>query len=93
MWAGDVQRSARDFAARCGRPIALTVELDEGSRLQVRELRTGPGEGFVTLRVGNGGEERELGVRLDRITGVELRVARDGESAFRVREGGVGFSA
>jgi hypothetical protein len=89
VWVADVHRSARDFARRRGDTnVALTVELVDGSRIPVGDLRAGPGEGFVTLSV----DDRELGVRLDRIAAIEL-VPTDGEErAFRVRGGDVGFA-
>jgi ribosome maturation factor RimP len=79
-----VHRSARDFARRHGDAIALDVELEDGRRLGVSELRSVRGETFVTLSV----DERELAVRLDRIVGVELTPARAGARRFRTREAG-----
>lgn len=93
IWVADVQRSARDFANRYDGAVGLTIELDDGRRVQARDLRAGPGEGFVTLRVAEGGLDRELGVRLDRTAGVELAPARNGEASFCVRKSGFGFDA
>lgn len=89
MWIADVQRGARELAQRCG-AVALTIELDDGRRLEVRDLRSGPGDGFVTFLLA---DERELGVRLDRLVGVELAPAAQNERAFRVRRRDVGFGA
>lgn len=89
-WVADVQRNARDFAQRHG-DVALSVELEDRRRLEVRELRSGPGAGFVTLTIGRETDERELSVRLDRIAGTELTRAGGGDSVFRVRGTGVGF--
>ncbi|HEY3181846.1 MAG TPA: hypothetical protein VGJ77_03350 [Gaiellaceae bacterium] len=89
VWVADVHRRARDFARRHGDAlIALTLELVDGSRVPVGDLQAGPGEGFVTLSL----DDRELGVRLDRIAAIELTLAGDEERAFRIRGGDVGFA-
>jgi len=91
VWVADLQRSAAEFARRHGGSVELTIELDEGRRVNARAIRPGPGEGFVTLRVAGDGEERELSVRLDRVLGVELASAKDDGTAFRIRRVDVGF--
>jgi hypothetical protein len=88
VWAADVHARARDLAGRRGSEVAVTIELDGGERVEVRELRAGPGEGFVTLGLG---DERELAVRLDRIARVDLTPTSDRARAFRPRGGAVGF--
>jgi hypothetical protein len=87
IWVADVQRAARELALRHGGAISLEVELEDGRRLAVAALRSGPGETFVTLCL----DDRELAVRLDRVAGVELARARHGQHVFRTRESGVGF--
>jgi hypothetical protein len=89
VWVADVRRSARDFARRHGdTSVALTVELVDGSRIPVGDLRAGPGEGFVTLSL----DDRELAVRLDRVASIEVAPAGAEGRAFRVRGGHVGFA-
>jgi hypothetical protein len=88
VWVADIRRSARDFAQRHGgASVALTLELVDGSRLPVADLRAGPGEGFVTLSLA----ERELGLRLDRIAAIELVPVGGDEHGFRIRGADVGF--
>jgi hypothetical protein len=84
-WVADVHRAARELAGRSGGGVAVAVELEDGRRLEAFDLRTGPGDGFVTLSL----DGSELAVRLDRVVGVEL--APTGEAHFRVRDAGFGF--
>jgi len=86
-WVADIHRSARDFA-RCKRAdVAITIEFADGRRVAARDLRTGPGEGFVTLCE----DARELSVRLETIRWVELAPVTAGGTPFRLRESGFGF--
>ena len=71
--------------------MTLTVELDDGRRIGVRDLRPGPGEAFVTFSFAADEGERELGVRLDHIVGVELAPAEGDGERFRFRRVDVGF--
>lgn len=91
IWVADLQRSAADFARRHGTSTTLTIELDEGRRIDVRDVRPGPGEAFATLSFTVDEGERELAVRLDRIIGVELAPAKDDSETFRFRRVDVGF--
>ena len=91
VWVADLQRSAADFARRHGDSVSLRIELDDGSGVEVRDLRPGPGHGFVTLGVADDGREREIAVRLDRVTGVELAPVKDPSKAFGFRRVDVGF--
>jgi hypothetical protein len=93
IWVADLQRSAADFARRHAGVITLTLELDDGRRVDARDVRPGPGEGFVTLRIFEGAEERELSVRLDHVAGVELAPSTEAGNAFRFRRVDVGFGA
>ena len=92
-WVADLQRAAADFARRHGGSIMLALELGDGRRLVAREVRAGPGEGFVTLRHTVDGEERELGVRMDRIAAVELAPAAGDAERFTYRRADVGFGS
>src|SRR5207247_2752199 len=75
VWVADVRRSARELARReNGAPVALTIELDDGTRVNARVLVAGPGEAFVTVSLA----DRELALRLDRIPPHELTRAPAG---------------
>ena len=91
VWVADLQRSAADLARRHGGSVSLTIELDDGRGIEVRDLRAGPGSGFVTLGVVDDQVEREIAVRLDRVAGVELTAAKENANAFRFRRVDVGF--
>jgi hypothetical protein len=92
VWVADLQRSAADFVRRHGgAAVVLTIELDDGRRLDARDVRPGPGDGFVTFLVAGDEDERELGLRLDRVAGIELAAAKDDAEAFRLRRVDVGF--
>jgi hypothetical protein len=89
-WVADLRRSVQLFAEEHGdAAVAVTFELDDGTRIGVRDLSAGPGEGFVSVRL----PERELAVRLDRIVAVEIAAATDSGDAFRLRGGRVGFAS
>ena len=93
VWVGDLQRNASEFAERHGGSVALVIELDDGRRVEVGELRAGPGNGFVTFRYIADDAERELSVRLDRVARVELAPATREGTAFRFRRVDVGFGS
>ena len=88
VWVADVQRNARELARRLGAPVALTIALDDGTSVGARELLTGPGEGFVTVRL----DDRELALRLDRVARVELARATGEDDAFVARGASLGFA-
>jgi len=90
VWVADVRRSARELARReNGAPLALTIELDDGTRVNAHDLVAGPGESFVTVRLA----DRELALRLDRIARLELTRAPAGGESLRVTGASVGFGS
>ena len=93
VWVADLQRNASEFAERHGGSVSLTIELDDGRRVDVGDLRAGPGHGFVTLRFVAEDAERELSIRLDRVARVELASATRDGTAFRFRRVDVGFGS
>src|SRR5215208_3158907 len=83
VWVADLQRSASEFAERHGGSVSLTIELDDGRRVDVDDLRAGPGQGFVTIRFVADEAERELSIRLDRVSRVELAPLAHEGTGFR----------
>lgn len=95
-WVSGMQREIRDYAKAqsCASPF-VRVTLEDGDRLFLRTLHTGPGEDYVRLGVHPG--TRTLVVHLDAIRRVDFfdraPAKTDAEYVFRPRGAGVGFTS
>jgi hypothetical protein len=97
-WVAGMQRSIREFARSrdCLAPL-VRMTLDDGERLFIGALASGPSDGFVTVSAYERGDEatRIVVVRLDAIRTAEILgsppSAEEKRFTFRPRELDVGF--